>query len=119
MRRIERNQRREAVTPVGDVAERLRIGREVRVEYFQVRTHRPRIGERLADMQTHAFGGFVECMDHQRIVVPGDDDSRFIGFTQPDAAEEALDPIDGQARQPQAEDTTTVQRTGTHHISIP
>jgi len=35
------------------------------------------------------------------------------------AAKLALDAVDGQARQPQAEDTPPVFRKGTHHISIP
>ena len=116
---IQRHQRREAVAPVGDVAERLGIGHDIGVEHLQVRTHRPGIGERLADMQTEAFGGLVQRMDHQRIAVLDDDDARNIGFTRPGAVEEPLDPVDGQARQPQAEDTPTIQRTGTHHISIP
>jgi hypothetical protein len=42
-------------------------------------------------------------------------------FTPPFAVPRQLplDAIDRQARQPQAEDTPTVQRKGTHHISIP
>jgi len=59
-------------------------------------------------MQPEALGGLVQRMDHQRIAVLDDDDAGIIGFTQPGAAEEALDPVDGQARQPQAEDTPTV-----------
>jgi hypothetical protein len=46
-------------------------------------------------MQPEALGGFIERMDHQRIAVLDDDDA---GITQ--RAEEPLDPVDGQARQP-------------------
>lgn len=59
-------------------------------------------------MQTKALGGFIQRMDHQRVVVLDDNDARIIGSTQPGAAEEPLDPVDGQAWQPQAEDTPTV-----------
>jgi len=60
-------------------------------------------------MQTEAFGGLIQRMDHQRIVVLDDDDAGLIGLTQPGAAKKPLDPVDGQARQPQAEDPPTVQ----------
>jgi hypothetical protein len=78
VRGIERHQRREAVAPIGDVAERLRIGHDIGVEHTQIRTHRPRIGQRLADVQAEALGGLVQRMDHQRIVVLDDDDARLI-----------------------------------------
>ena len=108
VRRIERHQRREAVAPIGDIAERLRIGHDIGVEHLQVRAHRSRIRQGLADMQAEPLGDLIQRMDHQRVVVLDDDDAGLIGFTQPDAAEEPLDPIDGQARQPQAENAPTV-----------
>ena len=70
-------------------------------------------------MQTEALGRLVQRMDHQRVAVLGNDDAGLIVFMQSDVAKEPLDPVDGQSRQPQAEDTPTIQRTGTHHISIP
>ena len=109
MRRIERHQRGEAVAPIGDVAERLRISHDIGVEHFQIWAHRPRIGQRLADIQAEALCGLVQRMDYQCIDVLDDDNVRLIVIlTQPGAAEEALDPVDGQARQPKAEDTPTV-----------
>jgi len=59
-------------------------------------------------MQTQTFGGLIQRVDHQRVVLFDNDDAGVIGLTQPGAAEEPLDPVDGQARQPQAEDTPTV-----------
>lgn len=60
-------------------------------------------------MQTEALGGFIQRMDHQCIVLLDDDNAGTIVIpTQPGAVEEPLDPVDGQARQPQAEDTPTV-----------
>jgi hypothetical protein len=107
MWRIERHQRRKTVAPVRDVAQRFCIGHDIRVKHLQVRTHRPGIGQGLADMQTQTRRCIVERMDHQRIVVLDDDDARIIVFIQL-AVEKTLDPIDRQARQPQAEDTPTV-----------
>ena len=69
-------------------------------------------------MQAEAPGGLVQRMDHQRVVVLGNDDAWLI-LRAAAHPEKPLDPVDGQARQPQAENTTTVQRIGTHHISIP
>jgi hypothetical protein len=40
-------------------------------------------------------------------------------FSRRGVAALTFDTIDGQARQPQAEDTPPVSRKGTHHISIP
>ena len=57
-------------------------------------------------MQTEPLGGFIQRMDHQRVVLLDNDDAGIIGLTQ--RAEEPLDPVDGQARQPQAENTPTV-----------
>ena len=108
MRRIERHQRREAVAPVGDVVERLAIGGLVGVEHRQFRTDRAGIGERQTDRKAGTRGHLVERVDHQRVVLLGDDDvGRFIQLfvAIPDLP---LDAIDGQARQPQAEDTSTV-----------
>lgn len=59
-------------------------------------------------MQPEALGGFIKSMDHQRIDVLDDDNAGLIGLMQSDVAEEPLDPVDGQAWQPQAEDTPTV-----------
>ena len=108
MRRIERHQRREAVAPVGDVFERLAVGDLVGVEHRQLGADRAGIGERQADREAGAHGQIVERVDLQGVVLLGDDDAG--GITQRDAVlrKLALDAVDGQAWQPQAEDTPTV-----------
>ena len=123
MRSIERLQRREAVAPVRDIIQRPGIGRFIGIEHPQLRTDGAGIGERQIYFQAETRGGVVEGENLQRIVLLGDDDTGIIGilFSQSGvaAAKLALDAVDGQARQPQAEDTPPVSRKGTHHISIP
>ena len=51
MRRIERDQRREAVAPVGDVVQCLEIGGRIGVEHLHMRADRARIGQRQADLE--------------------------------------------------------------------
>ncbi len=69
MRRIECHQRRETIAPVGYVIERLAVRGLVGVEHRQFRTDRTGIGERQADRKTGARGGFVERVNHQRVVL--------------------------------------------------
>ncbi len=109
MRRIERHQRRKTVAPVGDVVERLAVGDLVGVEHRQFGTDRAGIGERQADREAGMHGQIVEGVDQQRVVLLGDDDAG--RFTQRDAVlyKLALDAVDGQAWQPEAEDTTPVR----------
>jgi hypothetical protein len=76
------------------------------------------IGERLADLKAETRGRIIEGKNLQRVVLLGDDDAGFFTRTVV-AAKPTIDPVDGQARQPQAEDTPPVSRKGTHHISIP
>jgi hypothetical protein len=85
-----------------------------------MRTDRAGIGERQADLKAEIGGGGVEGKDLQRVVLFGDDNTGTI-VSQRVAAQPklALDAVDGQARQPQAENTPLVSRKGTHHISIP
>src|ERR1700756_4689361 len=75
VRAIERDQRREAVAPVGDVIKRFGIRRRIGIEYFQMRTDGTGIGKRLADREPIARGCVVEGVDQQRIVLLGDDDA--------------------------------------------
>ncbi len=76
------------------------------------------IGERQADLKTKTRGRVVERKNLQRIVLLGDDNA---GIASPEflagiiasqrgvaARELAFDAVDGQARQPQAEDTPPV-----------
>jgi hypothetical protein len=106
--RIERHQRREAVAPVGDVFQCLAVRGLVGVEHRQLRADRTGIGERQADRKTGSRSQIVERVNYQRVVLLGDDDVG--GFIQRDAVERRLplDAVDGQARQPQAEDTSLV-----------
>ena len=78
VRRIERHKRREAVAPVGDVAERLGIGGFIGVEHRQVRTDGAGIGERQADLEAEMRGSIVESKNLQRVVLPGDDDAGLV-----------------------------------------
>ena len=108
MRRIERDQRREAVTPVGNVIQRFEIGDRIGIEHAQIRTDRPRIGQGQANLEAKTGSGIIERMDLQRVVLLGDDDAGMIAgisFSRPAvlAPQFALDAVDGQARQPQAE----------------
>jgi hypothetical protein len=112
MRGIERHQRREAVAPVRDIIQRPGIGRLVGIEHPQLRTDGAGIGERQPYFKTETRGRIVHGKDLQGVVLLGDDDAGIIGilFSQSGvaAAKLALDAVDGQARQPQAEDTPPV-----------
>ena len=109
MRRIERHQRRETVAPVGDIVQDFGIRDLIGIEHHQFRTDRAGIGERQADREAGAHGQIVEGVNQQRVVLLGNDDAG--GITQRDAAlrKLALDAVDGQAWQPQAEDTPPVR----------
>jgi hypothetical protein len=118
MRRIERHQRREAVAPVGDVIQQFGVGGLIGVEHPQMWTYGPRIGQRQADLEAEIGGGIIQRIDLQRVVLLGDDDARVVGsivdgkrFTRRDAVVDGLPPdaVDGQAWQPQAEDTPRVR----------
>jgi hypothetical protein len=119
MRRIERHQRREAVAPVGDVVQYAGVGGFIGIEYRQFRTDGAGIGERQADLKAETRGSVIEGKNLQRVVLPGNDDAGKISRRGGVLPKLAFDAVDGQARQPQAEDTPPVQRKGTHHISIP
>ena len=102
----------------------LSVGGFIGIEHPQLRTDGAGIGKRQADLKTEARGRVVERKNLQRVVLLGDDDAwaRRLAGTRAVAHKLALDAVDGQARQPQAEDTPPVGcglRKGTHHISIP
>jgi hypothetical protein len=122
MRRIERHQRREAVAPVGDVIQQFGVGGLIGVEHLQMRANRPRIGQRQTDLEAEIGGGIIQRVDLQHVVLLGDDDAgvvlgdilelwRTFVFNPPAAVadELPLDAVDGQAWQPQAEDTPRVR----------
>ena len=124
MGQIERHQRREAVAPVGDVIQRLSVGGFIGVEHLQMRTDGAGIGEWQTDLKSELGCGIIQRVNLQRVVLLGDDDAGIIVgvlFSRRDVAarELAFDAVDGQARQPQAEQPPPVLRRGTHHISIP
>lgn len=106
VRRIERHQRRETIAPFGDIAQHPGIGRFIRVEHLQMRTDGARIGKRQADIQAKARRRIVERDNLQRVVLFGDNDAGLVarrGACVIRTRDVALDTIDGQARQPQAE----------------
>ena len=76
MRGIQRHQRREAVAPVGDGVQRLRIGGFIGVEYLYVRTDRAGIGQRQADLKAETGRGIIQRVNLQRVVLFRDDDAR-------------------------------------------
>jgi len=85
-----------------------------------MRTDGAGIGERQAYFKAERRGRVVQGKNLQRIVVLGDDNAGILISRRGVAGRElAFDTVDGQARQPQAEDTPPVSRKGTHHISIP
>ena len=109
MRRIERHQRREAVAPVGDVFERLAVGDFIGVEHRQFGADRAGIGERQADREAGVYGQLIKRINQNGVVLLGDDDAGgFIIQLFVVVPHLALDAVDGQAWQPQAEDTPTV-----------
>ncbi len=118
MRGIERHQRREAVAPLGNGIQRLGIRSFIGIEDLQVWAHGAGIGERQTHLKAETRGGIIQRGNLQRIVLFGDDNA-WVSWRGVAAAKLALDTVDGQARQPQAEDTPPVSRKGTHHISIP
>jgi hypothetical protein len=109
MRRIQRHQRREAITPVGDGIQRMRVGGWIGIEHQQIRTDGAGIGQWQADLETEMGCGIIQRGNLQRVVLFGDDDARFFANRYGAVAREpALDTVGGQARQPQAEDTPPV-----------
>jgi hypothetical protein len=101
---IERYQRREAVAPVGDVLQCPGVRRHIGIEHLQMRADGAGIGERLADRKAIARGRVIQRIDDKRIVLLGDDDSRSVNRRAAAVCEFALDAVDGQPWQPQAED---------------
>ena len=87
-----------------------------------MRTDGAGIGKRQADLKAESCGHLVEGKNLQRVVLFGDRNAgnicriRWRGVVP---SKLTFDAVDGQARQPQAEDPPPVYRKGTHHISIP
>ena len=77
MRGIQRHQRREAVAPVGDGIQRVRVGGFIGIEHLQLRTDGAGVGERQADLKAEARGRVVERKNLQRVVLLGDDDAGY------------------------------------------
>ena len=96
------------------------VGGFVGIVHPKLRTDGAGIGERQADIEAEPRGRIVERKNLQRVVLLGDDDAGIVviqrGAVLPKLA---LDAVDGQAWQPQAENPPPVSRKGTHHISIP
>jgi hypothetical protein len=120
MRGIQRHQRREAVAPVGDGVQRLRIRGLVGIEHLYVRADRAGIGQRQAGLKAETGGGIIQRGNLQRVVLLCDDDARSVVSQRGVVARKlVLDAVGRQARQPQAEDAPAFHGKGTHHISIP
>src|SRR3979411_2334246 len=115
---IERHQRRKAVAPLGNGIQCLGIRGFIGIEYLQLRTDGAGIGEWQAWLKAEPRGGIIQRGNQQRIVLFGDDDA-WVSRRGVAAPKLAFDTVDGQARQPQAEDTPPVCWKGTHKISIP
>src|SRR5579859_6728711 len=103
MRRIECDQRREAVAPVGDVMKRFRIRRLIGVVHLQMRTDGAGIGERQPDREAVTRRRVIQRIDYKRIVLLDDNDARYFSLRAVARLKRALDAVDGQAWQPQAE----------------
>ena len=90
-----------------------------------MRTDGAGIGQRQAHIKAETRSRVVERKNLQRIVLLGNNNAgiiaRVLAFSQRGVAlpKLAFDTVDGQARQPQAEDTPPASRKGAHHISIP
>ena len=104
---IERHQRRKAVAPLGNGIQCLGIRGFIGIEYLQLRTDGAGIGEWQAWLKAEPRGGIIQRGNQQRIVLFGDDDA-WVSRRDVAASELAFDTVDGQARQPQAEDTPPV-----------
>jgi hypothetical protein len=107
MRGIERHQRREAIAPFGNGIQRVGVGGLIGIEDLQLRTDGAGIGERQADIKAETRCRIVEGKNLQRVVLLGNDDA-WISQRGVVPTKLALDTVDGQARQPQAEDTPPV-----------
>ena len=77
IRRIEPDQRRVAVAPVGDRFEQLPIRMLVRIRDRDLRVHRTRIGERHAHLEAERGRGVVHGGEPQRALDGAGDDQRF------------------------------------------
>ena len=120
MRRIERHQRREAITPVGDGFQQFRIGGLVGVEHLHIGTDCARVRQWQADFKANVGSGVVQRRDLKCIVQFGDDDARTRIIRRGVLPRKlALQSVGRQARQPQAENTPPVHGRGPHHISTP
>ena len=112
VRDVARDQRREAVAPVGDVVQRLGVGRFIGIEHRHMRTDGAGIGQRQPDLKAEMRCGIIQRKNLQRVVLLGDDDAgivvRVFSRRNVVARELAFDAVDGQTRQPQAEDTPPV-----------
>ena len=78
VRGIQRHQRREAVAPVGDGVQRLRIRGLVGIEHLYVRADRAGIGQRQADLKSETGRGIVQRGNLQRVVLLCDDDTGLV-----------------------------------------
>ncbi len=74
--RVEANQRRIAVAPVGDRCKQSGVGIGIGIGRRQRRIHGARIGQRQARQETQARGGIVHRGDPQRGFHRSDDDER-------------------------------------------
>ena len=104
MRRIARDQRREAIAPVGDGVERPGVRGFIGVVNLQMGADGAGVRKRHADRKILARRGIIERVDLQRVALLDDDDAGRVVINSR-VAEGQLPPdaVDGQARQPQAQ----------------
>ena len=80
MRRIERDQGRKAVAPIGKCIQSAGVGGFIRIVHLQLRTDGAGVSERQADVKAMLCGGLVQRRNLQCIVLFGDDNIRMILF---------------------------------------
>ena len=130
MRQVERDQRRETIAPVGDVIKGFGVGDRIGIEHRQFGADSAGIGERQTDLEAAARRDVIEGINLQRVVLLGDDNAGYFSlhlsrkrgrkrsirvvksiFSLRDVLSRKLpfDAVDGQARQPQAENAPPVR----------
>lgn len=100
MRRIQRDQRREALAPVGDITKKFRIRDFVGIEHLRVGAYRPRIGERQTGLKSDPGRGIVQRENLQRIILFRDDQAGTRIIQRAASRQETFQPVGWKARKP-------------------
>ena len=78
VRRIERHQRSETVTPLGDGVQRIRVRSLIGIIDLHVRADGAGIGERQVDREAKMRGRIIERGNPQHVVLPGNDNAGLV-----------------------------------------